>query len=286
MFPEINMTYNRYGFYSRSTPKKVTGGIKSQSKRGAFVTNWWSKLWVENFEEGADSGRLSRGRSYARGGQVKDLEIAAGLVKASVQGSAGSPYEITVTMTPYSKEQIEAIYQELGSQPMIVAQLLNNELPIEFDELLMNLDLFLIPEYNQDMQVDCDCLDWGDPCKHSAAILYLIAEAIDKNPFLLLRMLGIEKDKLLEKLKLTGINEKPASQAAEAPQPLSADPEKFWGKAWQRQIEPIDPPLFPAAIIRRLGAIPFWRSESDFIKLMEETYSNASSRLISLLMRK
>ncbi|MCB5261135.1 MAG: hypothetical protein LHW64_07730 [Candidatus Cloacimonetes bacterium] len=279
------MSYYDYWYPPKKPPKQVSGGIKTQSKRGRFATNWWSKLWVENFEARTDSGRLTRARSYARSGQTQDLEIAPGLVKASVQGTAGKPYQITVTMTLYSTEQIEAIYQELGSQPMIVAQLLNNNLPEEFDELLKNLNLFLIPKYNKDMHVSCNCLDWGDPCKHSAAILYLIAEEIDKNPFLLLKMLGIDKDSLLERLKLTGIKAKPAVQTAEVLEPLSADPQDFWGKACERRIDPLDPPQFPAAIIRRLGAIPFWRSDSDFIELMQKTYSNAGSKLIYLLMQ-
>lgn len=279
------MSYNNYWYPPKLPPKQVKGGIKAQSKRGSFATNWWSKLWVENFEVKTDSGRLTRARSYARSGQTKDLEIAPGLVKASVQGTAGKPYQITVAITPYSKEQIEAIYQGLSSQPMLVAQMLNNDLPEEFDKLLKDLDLFLIPRYNKDMDVSCDCLDWGDPCKHSAAILYLIAEEIDKNPFLLLKMLGIEKDKLLEKLKPTGIKKKQAQPTAIAEEPLSADPDVFWGKACQGQIKPIAPAQFPAAMIRRLGAIPFWRSDSDFMKLMEESYSKVGARLMSLLMR-
>lgn len=286
MCPEIKMSYNNYWYPPRKPPKQVSGGIKPQSKRGKFATNWWSLIWVKNFEQGADSGRLSRGRSYARSGQVKDLEIAAGLVKASVQGTAGKPYQITVTLTPYSKEQIEEIYQELSLQPVIVAQLLNNTIPEEYSDLMLKLKLPVVPRYDKDMDVECSCPDWQDPCKHSAAILYLIAEEIDKNPFLLFRMLGIEKDKLLERLKLTGTNEKPVLPAAEETvQPLTADPGEFWGKAWQRQIDPIDPPLFSAAIIRRLGAIPFWRSEKDFIKQMEESYSKAGRQLIGLLMR-
>lgn len=285
MFLETKMSYSNYWYPPRKPPKQVSGGIKPKSKRGAFATNWWAKLWVENFEARTDSGRLSRARSYARSGQTKDLDIAAGLVKASVQGTAGKPYRITVTITPYSKEQIEAIYQELGSQPMIVAQLLNNNLPEEFDELLKNLNLFLIPKYNKEMHVSCDCLDWGDPCKHSAAILYLIAEEIDNDPFLLLKMLGLEKDELLEKLKLRATKEEQPLPATEAFEPLSADPDVFWGKACQGQIKPIAPAQFPAAMIRRLGAIPFWRSDSDFMKLMEESYSKVGARLMSLLMR-
>ncbi|MDD3563746.1 MAG: SWIM zinc finger family protein [Candidatus Cloacimonetes bacterium] len=279
------MSYNSYWYPPKMPPKQVKGGIKAQSKRGSFATNWWSKLWVENFEVKTDSGRLTRARSYARSGQTKDLEIAVGLVKASVQGTAGKPYQIKVAITPYSKEKIEEIYQGLSSQPMLVAQMLNNNLPEEFDKLLKDLGLFLIPRYNKDMDVSCDCLDWGDPCKHSAAILYLITEEIDKNPFLLLKMLGIEKDKLLERLKPTGIKEKPARHTPIAEEPLSADPDIFWGKTWERRMDPIAPPQIPAAIIKRLGTLPFWRSDSDFMKLMEDSYAKASAELMSLLMR-
>lgn len=77
--------------YTPKPPREVKGGIKAQSKRGAFGNSWWAKRWLlvlENFDIGE---RLSRGRSYAREGQVLDIEIEKGAVRAKVQGSRSRP---------------------------------------------------------------------------------------------------------------------------------------------------------------------------------------------------
>ena len=81
-----------YEEYERKPLIQVKGGIKSQNKRGEFGTNWWSKRWIEALESFQDTGRLSRGRSYARKGQVISIEIEQGLVTGCVQGTRKTPY--------------------------------------------------------------------------------------------------------------------------------------------------------------------------------------------------
>src|SRR5271170_6945947 len=87
-----------YPRFARSRPRAARGGIKAQSKRGAFGTTWWGKRWVEVLESFDIGGRLQRGRSYARGGQVLSVDIDKGEVKAKVQGSMAKPYAITIQL--------------------------------------------------------------------------------------------------------------------------------------------------------------------------------------------
>ncbi|MEG6552546.1 hypothetical protein V6C53_20120, partial [Desulfocurvibacter africanus] len=85
--------------YEPTTPREVEGGIKSCSRRGDFAASWWGKRWItvlEGFQIGA---RLSRGRSYARKGQVADLSVTPGEVRASVQGSRARPYAVSVRLS-------------------------------------------------------------------------------------------------------------------------------------------------------------------------------------------
>ena len=78
---EINMARNRYRgyfWYEPTTPRAVRGGIKAQTRRGGFVREWWGKRWIEVLESFQIGARLVRGRSYARRGQVADLDIRKG----------------------------------------------------------------------------------------------------------------------------------------------------------------------------------------------------------------
>ena len=73
--------------YGPSTPIAVEGGLSTSKVRGAMAESWWSKRFVEVLESFGLGGRMQRGRTYARKGQIISLEINPGLLVAQVQGS-------------------------------------------------------------------------------------------------------------------------------------------------------------------------------------------------------
>ena len=79
-------------FYRYKKPRETRCGIKSRTARGhAYGTNWWSRRWVTVIEQCIDAARISRGKSYARRGQVVSISIEPGLVTAFVQGTRKTP---------------------------------------------------------------------------------------------------------------------------------------------------------------------------------------------------
>ena len=49
------------------------------------------------------------------------------------------------------------------------------------------------------MTASCSCPDWAVPCKHIAAVIYLIANEIDKNPFLVFSLHAMDLVSELER---------------------------------------------------------------------------------------
>ena len=47
----------------------------------------------------------------------------------------------------------------------------------------MRLGLPLFPGAARELSLDCSCPDGAVPCKHFAAMFYLLAEAFDEDPF-------------------------------------------------------------------------------------------------------
>ena len=271
------MAYYWYKKPTSSAPKAVTGGIKAQNKKGAFGQTWWGKQWIttlENFDIGA---RITRGKSYARKGQVTDLVITAKKgVAAKVQGSRVRPYKASITLTPYSKRATEFLTQKLTSKHIYIAQLLSGEMPENLERVFKNAGLSLFPEKYNDLTTTCSCPDYSNPCKHIAAVFYLMAEAFDQDPFLLFTLRGIDKEEFLKKIgykRQTAGGDEPQA----LPEPLPSDHGTFWGYT------PLPDPLFThtspvvhASMAKRLGAIPYWRSSKNFISIMETTYARAS----------
>src|SRR5688572_28678560 len=95
--------WRNWEYFSTSRPSAAEGGIRAQSQRGGFGQTWWAKRWIavlESFQLGA---RLSRGRSYARQGQVLSVNIETGSVSAAVQGSRPAPYGVVIQVNSLTK---------------------------------------------------------------------------------------------------------------------------------------------------------------------------------------
>jgi len=172
-------------------------GIRLRSARGSVGATWWGRRLIETMEAVVDSGRVSRGKSYARSGQVLSLSVEPGRAVGRVQGSEESPYESEVRLRSFGAEDQEIAAQVVAASPQLVAGLLAGELPQELEAALASAGVGLLPESTADVDFDCSCLDWGWPCKHAAALVYLLAERLDDDPLQLLALRGLELEQLL-----------------------------------------------------------------------------------------
>ena len=270
-------------FYPRSRPKAVRGGIRAQSARGQFGSTWWGRRWVEVLE-GFDIGaRLGRGRSYARDGQVLSIDVKPGQVSAKVQGSRPSPYRVTIALQVLGRGDWDRVIDALNRKALYTAKLLAGEMPAEIEDVFRGAGLSLFPKRSADLETACSCPDWSNPCKHIAAVYYLLAEQFDRDPFLLLKLRGLDRDALLSRLK----SAVPAAAATESPRdPLPADAAAFWGAAKVPDdiFGPVEPPPVSAALPKRLGAFPYWRGSRPLIESLIGVYGQASQRGLAVFL--
>jgi uncharacterized Zn finger protein len=184
-----------------SRPRRVEGGIKARSKRGAIGEQWWSRRFIGVLESHGMSGRLARGRSYARAGQVLDFALAQGKVTARVQGSRVRPYQVRIGVLPLTTAQWRRVSERLASQALFRAKLLAGEMPHEIEEVFADCGTPLFPASPGDLDMRCSCPDWEVPCKHLAAVCYVLAEEFDRDPFAMLAWRGRGRDDLLAALR-------------------------------------------------------------------------------------
>jgi uncharacterized Zn finger protein len=276
-----------WNYFPPSRPREAKGGIKSQSKRGTFGESWWAKRWIavlEGFDIGA---RLQRGRSYARKGQVLSIAIEKGIIRAKVQGSMPKPYEIAIQVRVIADADWDKLAGALSRQALHAAKLLAGEMPQDIETIFKEVGLSLFPAKLGDLSTKCSCPDWSNPCKHIAAVYYLLGEEFDRDPFLIFTLRGMSRDELLERLGREGesvaggavgfaVEPPPTVLAAE---PLAREAGAFWG--FHPPDDPfgvIEPPPSPAVLPRRLGGFPFWRGETPFLDAVGPIYAAASPR--------
>lgn len=184
-----------------SKPRAVEGGLKARSKRGAIAQTWWSERFIEVLENIGLGNRLQRGRSYARKGQVISLDVDAGTVTAQVQGSRARPYRVRIGVTAFGKAEWAKLERELAGNAWYLAKLLSGEMPDDIEDIFTGLGLSLFPASAGELSLDCSCPDWEVPCKHLAAVFYLLAESFDDDPFTILAWRGRDREDLLANLQ-------------------------------------------------------------------------------------
>jgi len=180
-----------------SRRRPVEAGLKAKSKRGQIGITWWSTRFIEVLEAYGLGGRMTRGRTYARQGQVIDLEVTPGVVTAHVQGSRKKPYKVRIGLRAFGKAEWLEVADEMASNAWYAAKLLSGEMPTDIESLFAAVGLSLFPEDIDELDMDCTCPDWEVPCKHIAAAFYLLAEAFDEDPFLILAWRGRDRGSLM-----------------------------------------------------------------------------------------
>ncbi|HEY4492021.1 MAG TPA: SWIM zinc finger family protein [Acidobacteriota bacterium] len=267
-------------FY-RAEPKKVKGGIKAQRRK--FGGQWWAQRWLEAIERFGPARRVARGRSYARKGQVLDLRLDPGNISAIVQGSRDEPYQVEISLQRVSPEIETTILRELQSQPIYTATFFIGEVHPDVEKMLGKYGIPLFPTKEEGLGASCSCPDWGNPCKHIAAIYYLISEELERDPMLLLHLRGIPRE------RLTAQQQPKLFRAGQPGQPLPADPEQFWRAPRLKEVPlgatDVTKPARPA-ILQRLGPFPFWRGDSDFLQTIELIYDRARQKGLGFLNHK
>ena len=201
----------RWEDWPPAKPIRVDGGIRARSRRGAIGEQWWSRRFISVLESYGMSGRLARGRSYARAGQVLDFALTQGKVTARVQGSRVRPYQVRIGVLPLTTAQWRRVQDRLARQALFRAKLLAGEMPHEIEEVFAECGTPLFPRSAADLDMHCSCPDWGVPCKHLAAVCYVLAEEFDRDPFGMLAWRGQARDELLAALRR--IQARSASQA-------------------------------------------------------------------------
>lgn len=279
-----------WSYYEKTSPKEVKNGLKAKSKRGSIGETWWSKRWVgvlESFNLGA---RLTRGRSYARKGQVISIDVKPGAVKARVQGSFPEPYDVSIKLSPLSSEEWEKAIAAMASKAVFSARLLSGEMPQNIEEAFSDSGISLFPKKKADLKTDCSCPDWSNPCKHIAAVYYLLAEQFDSDPFLIFKLRGRSKEDIVEALRsFRSAGAEEESERSRSPdsisvsliedkaRPLEECLDCFWKKGIELDLLEINPksPQVENAVLKRLGDAPILIGQSNLAFFLKKAYSIA-----------
>lgn len=162
------------------------------AERITYGKTWWGQQWLNALTKIDMANRLPRGKTYANKGAVQGLKITDNQISASVKGSQPRPYRIKLSVPLFTSSERSALLTEIQENPATLAQLLNRQLPPELTDFATRQSIRLFPRSFDDLTMGCSCPDYAIPCKHLAAVVYVIANEIDRNPFLVFQLKGLD----------------------------------------------------------------------------------------------
>jgi uncharacterized Zn finger protein len=189
-------------FWDRYPPSKKQPPPAEGIRMKKAGTTWWGERWIAALERRAEyRSRLARGKAYARGGRTHDVQIENGRIRAKVTGSRPSPYDVEITLQSLSDAVWAGALRAMAAEARFSAALLAGEMPREIDGAFASSGASLFPGARADLATACSCPDAVNPCKHVAAVCYVIGEALDADPFLLFELRGRSRASILDELR-------------------------------------------------------------------------------------
>ncbi|MDR0872643.1 MAG: SWIM zinc finger family protein, partial [Prevotellaceae bacterium] len=158
----------------------------------------WGKWFLDTLFSFGYEERLARGKSYANTGKVEALNISDGKVTAKIKGHYMPYYKVSVEFSPLPPEKQKQVEQILHGSPAYLVSITQGNLPEDFYKKIKSEHIPLVPEKWGEMKRSCNCPDYGDPCKHMAALFYVLIQEIDTDPALIFRLRGIDLDKIVK----------------------------------------------------------------------------------------
>lgn len=162
------------------------------AKRTVYGKSPWGAYFIETLLSHYDDGRLQRGRSYANTGKVAKLIISGPTIAAKVAGNYKPWYKVFLQFPAFSSEERGAVVGIIKRNPAYLSAVAAGMLPMELINELKKKKIDLLPRDWGKLQRGCNCPDYGDPCKHMAAVYYTMVHEIDQNPFAIFLLRGLD----------------------------------------------------------------------------------------------
>lgn len=226
--------------------------------RTTYGHTWWGAQWLQALTQIDHENRLPRGRTYANRGAVLQLEIKESRVRARVQGSRRLPYVVEIDVPPTPAADAARLVERLAADAGLIGQLLNRQLDPAVLEEARQLKIAVFPARWSDLRMQCSCPDWAVPCKHLAAVVYVLSREIDGNPFLVFSLRGLDLPALMREHGVQ-IDSDAAAAIPDAKDVLFASPVPAAGDGGGRPAT--DPPTLDGLDFTTLPDLrePLWR---------------------------
>lgn len=264
-----------------------------------MTRTWWGESFLDVLESVMDSGRLGHGRAYAGPNRLLEFAIKDTTVTAKIRGNKNPyfgvykepKYKVNFELKQFSAKDWDKLAEAISHNAAFLSQLLLNEMPANIESLFAQHKLNLLPRQANDLISQCSCPDYASPCKHVAGVYYKVASLLDRDPFLLFQLRGMDINQLQTQLATSPLGKALLDQWGSGEQAVeyhthrypdvqhqtqaSTDLKSFWqGEQPLPLVSHFSgKPATDAVLIKKGGDYPaFWQRNQSFVEVMEVLY--------------
>ena len=245
----------------------MSGGILNDGRPVVVTTDRdrigsgpWARLFATAVVPDEGSSTAELGRMLARGGNVHTVSVSEGRLAAEVSTGIADEHTVTIAAPPVSPRIWAAMSRFARGNRVLEAGVEGREQSVHLEHLMTeDWGEPLVPR-TQDLGRVCTC--GADACEHVAALAYVIADEIDRDPSLLLRWRGCSEVRAES-------DEAPAREEVVVTAP-SGDP-------WAAGPLPAPPALRPfpvGAVMKRLGPSGLRVGGNDLADVLQRAYAS------------
>lgn len=174
-------------------------GIRTAASEFGTPTPWTLGL-ISRLGEMASPKQIKAAKNYARLGRVVGLSVSPGLIEAKVQGRRSAPYMVRLRAHRPDDRAMADVLGKIREKAVYKTALLFGEMPPELESVFESSGVALSFNSFPKNQQMCACSEPDGLCKHMLAVMYVAASAFDRDPFMLFKLRGLEKEDLITAL--------------------------------------------------------------------------------------
>lgn len=268
--------------------------VRLRSQSGQIGTSWLAQDFVSVLEKVGEKGRLARARSCGRTGSGSHMIIEPGKVRVGICCSGYTIKDIVILFPKFKEDDWSRVIRIIASDAAMTGALVSGDFSRHLLSELKSENIHLIPGSFDEIIPLCNCSDSQHPCIHIAVAWYLLAEALDENPWHLFTLCGLSRNEVISRVKECrgsppGIPDtSPDIDNREygvngIPIPSSANPKEFFSFTGKTDTLPDIPDenivINPVVL---LGPAPFTSGGRNIADRIEDLYPVISSFAASL----
>jgi uncharacterized Zn finger protein len=240
------------------------GPVVVTSQRDRIGQGPWARLFSSATVRDESSSTAERGRVLARGGHVHGVSVAKGEIAARVAESDGGEHSVTFAAAPVPPRIWATVFRSARGREQLEAAVEGRQQSVQLTHVMSyDWEEPLVPQ-GPALRRACTCPAEG-ACEHLVAVAYVVADAIDNDPSLLLRWRGCD-------------TARPDAHEAEEAAPVPVPPRsEAAGDPWQAGPLPPPRPLRPlpvGAILKCLGPSGLRVGSGDLADVLQRAYAS------------